>query len=123
MVITMNFQTVELFAVILFFVSFYGLITSKKALKSIVFTLLLQTAVVMFFLGIGYGENILPPIGENVLSPDSVAFVADPLPQALMLTAIIIGVSVSAINIVMLTTLFRKHKTTDWDVIKKENMG
>ena len=119
----MNFETVELFAIILFFVSFYGLITSKKALKSIAFTLLLQTAVVMFFLGIGYTENILPPIGENVMNPDSVAFVADPLPQALMLTAIIIGVSVSAINIVMLMTLFRKHKTTDWDTIKKENMG
>ncbi|MCL2579411.1 MAG: cation:proton antiporter subunit C [Oscillospiraceae bacterium] len=119
----MNFEIVELFSIILFFISFFGLITSKKALKSIVFTLLLQTAVVMFFLSIGFGENILPPIGEYVANPDYVHRVADPLPQALMLTAIIIGVSVSAINIVMLMTIFRKHKTTDWDIIKKENMG
>ena len=34
-----------------------------------------------------------------------------------MLTAIIIGISVIAINITMLNALFRKYKTADWKVI------
>lgn len=118
----MDIQMVQFLAIILFFISIFGLISSKKALKSIVFTLLLQTAVVMFFLGIGYSEDTLPPIGIYVADLEQVAAVADPLPQALMLTAIIIAISVVAVNITMLMTLFRKFKSTDWDTLKKENM-
>jgi len=102
----------------MFFVAFYGLIISKNAVRSIIFILLLQTAVVMFFLGIGYVDGILPPIGENIASGQQIA---DPLPQALMLTAIIIAISVVAVNITMLMTLFRKVKSTDWDILRKEN--
>jgi len=118
----MNFQLVEFFAIALFFISIYGLISSKKALKSIVFTLILQTSVVMFFLGIGYSENILPPIGIYVSDIEQVAAVADPLPQALMLTAIIISICVLAINLTIIMSLFRKHKTTDWDTLKSESI-
>ena len=114
----MQFEIVELFSILLFFVSFFGLIISKKAVKSIVFILIMQTAVVMSFLSIGYFDGILPPIGENLEYPQ---YVADPLPQALMLTAIIIAISVVAVNITMLMTLFRKYKTTDWDELKTES--
>ena len=104
----------------MFFVSFYGLITSKKAIKSIVFILLLQTSVVMFFLSIGYSDGVLPPMAGSI---ERYGYVADPLPQALMLTAIIIGISVAAVNITMLMTLFRKYKTTDWNAIKEKSKG
>ena len=118
----MDIQMVQFLAIILFFISIFGLISSKKALKSIVFTLLLQTAVVMFFLGIGYSEDTLPPIGIYVADLEQVAAVADPLPQALMLTAIIISVCVLAINITIIMSLFRKHKTTDWDTLKSGSL-
>jgi multicomponent Na+:H+ antiporter subunit C len=49
--------------------------------------------------------------------------IADPFPQALMLTAIIIGVSVTAINITMLNTLFRKFKTLDWKTMAEAAEG
>ena len=115
----MGFDFVELFSILMFFVGFYGLITSKNIVKSIIFILILQTGVVMFFLSIGYVDGILPPIGENIEQGQPIA---DPLPQALMLTAIIIAISVVAVNITMLMTLFRKFKSTDWDTLKKENM-
>ena len=115
----MSFNAVEIFPIALFFVSFYGMITSKKAVKSIVFILIMQTSVVMFFLGTGYVDGIMPPIGDTLASP---RYAADPLPQGLMLTAIVISISVVAVNITMLMTLFRKCKSTDWDVIKNKNM-
>ena len=110
---------VEVLPIVMFFVSFYGLITSKRAVKSIIFILMLQTAVVMFFLSIGYFEGVMPPVGNVLETPQ---YAADPLPQGLMLTAIVISISVAAVNITMLMTLFRKHKTTDWDTLKKENV-
>jgi len=115
----MGFNVVEVFAVVMFFIGFFGLITSRNAIKSIVFIVLTEASVIMFFLSIGYTAGILAPVGENLQHIENVA---DPLPQALMITAIIIGLAITAINITMLITLFRKLKSTDWDVIKEKSM-
>ena len=112
----MNFDMIEIFAVVVFFISFYGLITSKNVIQSIVAIVLMEIAVIMFFLGIGYKSGIMPPIGRNLEN------VADPLPQALMITAIIIGVAVTAVSLTMLISLCRQSKTTDWDVVQKKNL-
>ena len=53
----------EIFVIIMFFISFYGLITGKNAVKSVVFISLMEISVIMFFLCIGYERGILPPIG------------------------------------------------------------
>lgn len=114
----MRFEVVEMFAVIMFFISFYGLIVSKNAVKSIILIVLMEASVIMFFLSIGYNRGMLPPIGDNI---QNIYNVADPLPQALMITAVIIGLAVTAVNITMLITLCRKIKSTDWDVIKEKS--
>ena len=111
-----DFIPLEFFPIVLFFISFFGLITSNNIIKSIVFIMLMQTSVVMFWLVVGGMIGTQPPIGAY--HPDLDA-VSDPLPQALMLTAIIIGISVTAINITMLNTLFRKHETAKWDDLDK----
>jgi len=113
----MNFEIVELFAIALFFISFFGLIVSKGVIKGIISIIIMEISVVMFFLSIGFQQGILPPIGREMGTN-----VADPLPQALMITAIIIGVAVTAVNMTMLIALSRQFKTTEWDILKKKNM-
>ncbi|MCL2416250.1 MAG: cation:proton antiporter subunit C [Defluviitaleaceae bacterium] len=115
----MNFEIVELFAIIMFFIAFYGLITSRNIIKSIAFTVMLETSVIMFFLVIGYRSGLLPPIGVGDL--ENFDHIADPLPQALMITAVIIGLSSTAVNIIMFITLFRKHQSAEWDVVKTKS--
>ncbi|MCL2811693.1 MAG: cation:proton antiporter subunit C [Clostridia bacterium] len=104
----------EIAAIAVFFLGFYGLITSKNIIKSIVSIGLMEIAVVVFFLSLGFVDGIRPPIGLEMAGN-----VADPLPQALMLTAIIIGLTVTAINLTMLISLYRECKTTDWEIAKK----
>jgi len=111
-----NFETVELITIIMFFIAFFGLITGKSVIKGIISIVIMEIAVIMFFLSIGFSRGILPPIG------DVTGNVADPLPQALVITAIIIGVSVTAVNLTMLIALYRKLKTTEWDILRKRNM-
>ena len=118
--IPINITFIELCALLMFFIGFFGLITSKNVIKSIVFISVVEMAVIIFWIGIGFRTGMVPPIGE-FLSED-IAYIADPLPQALMLTAIIIGMSVTAANIVMLITLVRKVKSTDWDTIKAKSV-
>ena len=109
----------EILTLALFFISFYGLITSRKMIKSVVFSMLMQTAVIVFFLGLGFRIGIRPPIGDYF---ETLEYVADPLPQALMITAIVIGIAVVTISITMLMSLFRSYKTTDWDVAQRMSM-
>jgi multicomponent Na+:H+ antiporter subunit C len=108
----MDFQPVELSAVVVFFIGFYGAVTSKRVIKSIAAIALMEIAVVVFYLSFGFSGGIRPPIGTDMTN------VADPLPQALMITAIIIGVAVTAINLTMMISISRRqHKTIDWDEI------
>ena len=111
-------NTIEIISIAVFFLSLYGLMTSTNIIKSIVFVSVMETAVIMFFLGLGYQTGLMPPIGVD-LDP---AIVADPLPQAFMITAVVIGICSTAVNIVVFLTIFRKYRTTSWDVVKKKNM-
>ena len=113
----MDADIIELLSLAMFFISFYGLITSVNIIKSIIFIVMKETSVIMFFLGIGYRSGVLPPIGENL----DLYIVADPLPQALMITAVVIGLCSTAVNIVMFITLFRKYGTANWDTAKNKN--
>ena len=113
----MNNEMIEIFAVVMFFIGFYGIITSRNIIKSVVSIGLMEMAVVVFFLGVGFISGAEPPIGTGVLNA------VDPLPQALVITAIIIGVTVSAVNVTMLISLGRKENSTDWDAVKNKNSG
>ena len=122
----MDFQLVEIASIAMLFISFYGLTISRNIIRSIIFTVLMESSVILFFLGIGFRlrfNGMIPPVGPHIPEMDSLVYVADPLPQALMLTAIVIGMSVTAVNIVMLLTLLRKFKTADWDRVRDKSLG
>ena len=112
----MKFEMLEIFVAAAFFISFYGLITGRNVIQSIVSIGVMEIAVIMFFLTLGYEGGITPPIGRDLEG------VSDPLPQALMITAIVIGVAVSAVNMTMAISLCRQSKSTDWDTLQKKNM-
>jgi multicomponent Na+:H+ antiporter subunit C len=104
----------DVFAIALFFISIFGLLTSRNIIKSIIFILVMQTAVIMFWIFLSSRFGDIPPIINDPALLNDMTAIADPFPQALMLTAIIIGISVTAICITMLNTLFRRHKTIEW---------
>ncbi|MCL2843625.1 MAG: cation:proton antiporter subunit C [Oscillospiraceae bacterium] len=110
---------IEVAAIVVFLISFYGLITGKKMIKAVVYMVLMQSAVIVFFLSIGFQSGTVPPMGAYL---EYAEHIADPLPQALMITAIVVGVAVTTINITMLMAFFRKHPTTDWDEARKKSM-
>ena len=108
-------QIVEIAAIAMFFLGFFGLISSRNIIKSVIFIVLMETGVIMFFLSVGASHGLLPPIADHLYEYGSLV---DPLPSALMITAIVIGLSITAINITMLMTLLRKYRTSDWNEVK-----
>ena len=114
----MDIHLFDVFPAILFFISFFGLITTQNIVKSIILSVTMQTSVIMFWLGIAARVGTVPPIFGYYDLYDA-SEIADPLPQALMLTAIIIGIAITAINITLLNSLYRKYKTIKWDEMTK----
>ena len=110
-------QIAEFGSIIIFLISYYGLITTRNIIKSIVFIVLMEMSVVMFWLSFGFRVGIVPPIMASMYGRE-LDYIADPFPQALMITAIVIGLSITAINTVMFITLYRKHRTTNWDTVR-----
>ena len=103
---------IEIASALIFFIGLYGVITSRNIFKSIVSISVMEVSVVSFFLSLGFNDGQAPPIGADISNA------ADPLPQALVITAIILGVAVTAINLTMTLTLSEQNQTINWDELE-----
>lgn len=109
-----DFINGETISIILFFIGLYGLIARRNVIKTIVSVGIMQVACILFFISADFIKGALPPLSDSGTS-----IVADPLPQALMITAIVIGISITAVSLTMFITLYHKYGSTNWDKINK----
>lgn len=105
----MDFITGEIVGILLFFIGLYGLMTKKTILKTIMSLSVMEAGVYLFYITINYTKDSVPPIGD----PGASNF-ADPVPTALMITAIVIGIGVTAIGLTMFMHYKQKHGITHW---------
>lgn len=101
-------------ALILFFIGVYGLVARRNVIKSIMSLGIMQAAAVLFFVSINASQAVQAPIGK-VLSGNS----ADPVPQALMITAVVIGVSITALCLTMFITQYHVYGSTNWNRVRR----
>lgn len=101
-----------LLSFIVVLIGIYGLCTSKNIIKSIISLNITDAAIVLLFLSIGASEGGEPPIVGS-----SVSAIVDPIPQALMITAIVIGASITAMALMLSIKLFHYYGTLDWEEI------
>ncbi len=113
----MDFLTGENVSIMLFFIGIAGIFSSRRILKSIVCIGITEVSVVMFYLTMFADTDDIAPIATNTTQN-----VADPLPQALMITAIVIGVGITAIALVMFINLYHMYGTSDWEQLRKKRM-
>ncbi|MEC6747224.1 sodium:proton antiporter [Marinilactibacillus sp. GCM10026970] len=105
----MEFINGEIVGILLFFIGLYGLMTKKSIAKTIMSMSIMESGVFLFFITINYSTNSVPPIGQA-----QEASFADPVPSALMITAIVIGIGVTAIGLTMFMHYKQKHGITHW---------
>ena len=75
-----------------------------------------EYAVNLFFALVGYKDGGRAPI----FSPDEkIVSMVDPLPQALVLTAIVIGLAVTAMMVAIAIRIYEKYGTFDITKIRK----
>ena len=103
----MTFSIGEITAIILFFIGVYGVIARRNIIKTVMSLGIMEAAVILFFLAGGALNATRAPITGHGIA-------ADPYPQALMITAIVIGVGVTAVALTMFISLYHRYGTTNW---------
>lgn len=98
--------------VALFGVGIFGLLWFRNVIKKIIGLGIANSAVVLLFVIAGGATGNHAPIWVIGRAAGSEGFV-DPMPQALMLTAIVIGVSLTALCLVLAFVLYQRYGTLD----------
>jgi len=105
---------------LLILVGLYGVVASRQTLKIVISLVILQHGVHLLLLLIGFREGGNPPIVDPGSSISSFAGQAvDPLPQALVLTSIVIGLGVLALMVALCVRLYERYGTFDITEIRR----
>lgn len=95
-------------SLLVFMIGLYGVTSKNNLIKKIMGLTIMNGSIVLFFISIGYREAGLAPILEKVTTGDiPTTILVDPLPQALMLTAIVIGISITALALALRINITR----------------
>ncbi|MEK6732273.1 MAG: sodium:proton antiporter [Candidatus Omnitrophota bacterium] len=101
---------------VLFCVGLYGVLRKRNLVKIIIGLGIMEYAMNLFFVLLGYRFNGRAPI---VAKDQNILNMVDPLPQALVLTSIVIGLGVTALVISIAIRIYEKYGTFDITKIKR----
>jgi multicomponent Na+:H+ antiporter subunit C len=106
-------------AIFLIVLGLYGLITKRNVIKIIISLNVLEIGLNIFIISVGYVTGGVAPIFSDAALNSNVNFV-DPLPQALVLTAIVIGVGTTALGLALAKNMYQKYGTFELDEMGEE---
>ena len=96
---------------------FFGIIFKQNLVMKIISMDIMSTGVIAYYVLVASRDGLLTPIVANA---NKVAY-ADPVPQAVILTAIVIGLSIQALMLVGVMKLAKDHPTLETKAIEEKN--
>lgn len=108
----------EAFVLITILCGFLGIIFKQNLVMKIVSMDIMSTGVIAYYILIASRDGLFTPI---INSQDNIAY-ADPVPQAVILTAIVIGLSIQALMLVCVMKLAKDSPTLETRAIEENNM-
>ena len=106
---------IYMLALILFGISIYGMIVCGNYLKKLMCMNMMQVGIIFFFLTFGQKEGATLPVAMNQIS--SVDAYINPLPHALMLTAIVVSLGTTGVGLALLMRIKDIYGTIEEDEI------
>ncbi len=96
----------------LILIGMWGMLTQRNMIRMIIGFSLTDTGIHMVMVSIGYVTGgTAPIINAAVPMSDAVNRVVDPVPSALVLTAIVIGLAVTAVMLAFVVRIYKSRKT------------
>ncbi len=111
---------IYLLTIILFFLGMFGMASCGNYMKKLICMNIMQVAVIFFFLCLGQknGGTIPVSLAGLLRAEDYI----NPLPHALMLTAIVVSLGTTGLGLALLMRIKEKYQSLEEeDIIKKED--
>ncbi len=114
-----NLLTIAVYgtALALIVIGLYAVLMKKHLVKIVIGLSIMDAGIHLLFVAVGYISGGTAPI----FSPgneDAATRMVDPVPQALVLTAIVIGFAVTALALSLVIRLYKQHHTANIDQLK-----
>jgi multicomponent Na+:H+ antiporter subunit C len=103
-------------AMILFSIGLYTLIIRRNIIKKIIGLNIMEVAIFFFLISVGYLEEGAAAI---VIQGIEYTQMVNPIPQALVLTGIVIAVSINALALSLALKLYKYYGTLNVDELKE----
>lgn len=110
------FRLLELLILVAVLVGFVGLLLRRNLFLKVLAMDVIGSAVVALFVLVAARSGLQSPILTDPVAAEAVSAavaLADPIPQAVILTAIVIGLSIQALLLVVITRLSRVDPSLD----------
>lgn len=111
--------------IILMMIGLYAIIAKNNLIKKLVGMNIFQTAIILFFISMGYKKSATIPIirhahGPGHVTPESIEAAAyiNPLPHVLMLTAIVVSVATFGVALALAIKVYLRYQTLEEDEIR-----
>ncbi len=98
-------------SMLLFFVGLFGLLTRKHIIKIFISIAIMESAIFLLFIGLTFKIDFIAPILDT--AHVNISNMNDPIPHAMILTAIVIGMAVLALGVSFAIEYFKLTGKTD----------
>ncbi len=105
-------QHVYFLIVILLVIGIYGMLGKTNLIKKIIGMNIFQTAIFLFYIAGAAKTGATVPIIDPRMGVDPVMYI-NPLPHLLILTAIVVGISITGVALAMLINIRRHYPSLD----------
>jgi multicomponent Na+:H+ antiporter subunit C len=111
----LNLQNIGLIVgILVILVGLWGLLTQKNLIKIVIGFALFDTGTHILMVSIGYIKYRTAPILDEAVDISNAAkLVVDPIPQALVLTAIVIGLGITALMLSYVLKMYQNKKSLE----------
>ena len=106
--------------ILLFLFGLYIMVTNKHLIRKLIGMYLVQTAVMLFFITQGVKTGSTVPILLTSELPVQSAAYTNPLPAALVLTAIVVGVATLGVALALVISIYRQYQTLEEDELVRK---
>jgi len=106
--------------VVLMMIGFYAMIGKRNLVKKLIGMNIFQTSIILFFVSTGVKRGGSIPIVDKyagLAGTIDASKIDNPLPHVLMLTAIVVGVSVTGVALAVLQRIYKEYGTLEEDEI------
>ncbi len=103
-------MTEYLLCLVLFSIGVYCILRKRNIIKIIIGIGIMEYAANLFFVLVGYRANGRSPI---LAQDQAIKNMVDPLPQAVVLTSIVIGLSVTLLLVAVAIRIYDRYGTFD----------